>query len=225
MTRRTGRPSQVGTWTPLVIASIGCPASSCHVCVAVSPCSCDTAFALLAWRRTKAVMSNGAFGSSVGPRPSSSSSVGSMRAAASHDWSAGVTSSRAKTSFPAGTGVWIVKTASRPTRRSASAAARAGSRGHHLARALDEQERRVALVQVPDGGLDAERSQRAHAADPEHELLAEAHLAAAHVEDVGDRPIGLVVGRDVGVEQQDRHAADLRHPDRRVHRAIGHLDA
>ena len=79
--RRTGRPSQVGTWTPFVMPSIGCPASSCHVSVAVRACSCDTAFALLAWRSTKAVMSKGAFGSSVWPRPSSSSSSGSMRAA------------------------------------------------------------------------------------------------------------------------------------------------
>ena len=34
-----------------------------------------------------------------------------------------------------------------------------------------------------------------------------------------------VVGGDVGVEQQDRHAADLRHPHRRVHLAVGELDA
>ena len=46
--RRTGRPSQVGTWTPFVIASIGCPASSCHVSVAVRPWSCDTALAPVA---------------------------------------------------------------------------------------------------------------------------------------------------------------------------------
>ena len=71
----------------------------------------------------------------------------------------------------------------------------------------------MALVEVPDGRLDAERPERPHAADAEDELLVEAHLAAADVEDVGDRPVGLGVLREVGVEQQDRHAADLGEPD------------
>ena len=64
----------------------------------------------------------------------------------------------------------------------------------------------MALVHVPDRGVDAERAQGAHAADAEHDLLAQAHLAPAHVEDAGDRPVGGVVERDVGVEHQHRHA-------------------
>ena len=56
------------------------------------------------------------------------------------------------------------------------------ARLHPLARALERQERDVALVHVPHGGVDAERAQRAHAADAEHDLLAQPHLAAAHVE-------------------------------------------
>ena len=55
--------------------------------------------------------------------------------------------------------------------------------------------------------------ERAHAADAEQELLREPHLAAPGVEDVGDRAVGEVVLRHVGVEQEERHAADLRHPD------------
>ena len=82
-----------------------------------------------------------------------------------------------------------------------------------LARPLREQERRMALVQVPDGRGDAERAERAHPADAQDELLVEAHLAAADVEDVRDRPVGLGVLRDVGVEQEDRDPADLGDPD------------
>ena len=63
-------------------------------------------------------------------------------------------------------------------------------------------------------GVDAERPQRPDAADAEHELLVEPHLAAADVEDVGDRAVGVVVLGHVGVEQQHRHAADLGDPDR-----------
>ena len=53
----------------------------------------------------------------------------------------------------------------------------------------------------------------AHAADAEQQLLLEAVLLAAAVEPVGDLAGGGVVLLDVAVEQQQRHAADLRHPD------------
>ena len=61
--------------------------------------------------------------------------------------------------------------------------------GHQLAGLLDEHERRVALVEVPGRRLDAQGSQRAHAADAQDQLLVQPHLAAAHVQDVGDRPV------------------------------------
>ncbi len=59
---------------------------------------------------------------------------------------------------------------------------------------------------------------------PEDELLVEAHLAAADVQDVGDRPVRVGVLGQVRVEQQDRHAPDLGEPhgDRQV--APGQLD-
>ena len=71
----------------------------------------------------------------------------------------------------------------------------------------------MALVEVPDRGREVELAQRPHAADAEHELLVQAHLAAADVEDVRDRAVGVVVVGDVGVEQQDRDPADLDDPD------------
>ena len=96
--------------------------------------------------------------------------------------------------------------------------------GDELPRPLGEQERGVALVQVPDRRLDPERPQRADAADAEDELLVEAHLAAADVEDVRDRAVGVVVLGDVGVEQEDRHPADLDAPDRDLEVAAGQGD-
>ncbi len=95
---------------------------------------------------------------------------------------------------------------------------------HGLARPLAQQERRVAFVQVPDRGLDPEPSQRPNAADAEDELLVKPHLAAADVEDVRDRPVGPVVLRLVGVEEQHRHAADLCQVDGDVDVAAGQLD-
>ena len=98
------------------------------------------------------------------------------------------------------------------------------ARLHPLARALERQERDVALVHVPHLGVDPERPQRPHPADPEHDLLAQAHLAPAHVEHAGDRAVRRVVERDVGVEHQHRHQADLHLPDRRLHHAAGQVD-
>src|SRR5207247_424892 len=61
------------------------------------------------------------------------------------------------------------------------------------------------------------------AADPEDELLVQAHLAPADVEDARDRAVRWGVVRDVGVEQKERHAPDLRDPHRRPDRPPGQL--
>ena len=132
------------------------------------------------------------------------------------------TRSASKRSLPAETGVWMVNTLFARTVAQAVVERPAG--GHVLAGALGEQERRVALVEVPDRRREAERPDRAHAADAEHELLVEAHLAAANVQDVGDRPVRVGVLREVRVEQQDRHASDLGDPDRDRQVAPGQLD-
>ena len=92
-----------------------------------------------------------------------------------------------------------------------------------LAGPFGQQERGVALVQVPDRRREAEGADRADATDAEDQLLVEPHLPAADVQDVGDRPIREGVLGDVGVEQQHRHAPDLGQPhgDRQV--AAGQL--
>ena len=82
-----------------------------------------------------------------------------------------------------------------------------------LRRELERRERRMALVQVQDGRLDPERAQDAHPAHAQQAVLREPHLPARVVQ-ASRRPLlhGVVV-RDVGVEQQQRDAADVRAPD------------
>ncbi len=83
---------------------------------------------------------------------------------------------------------------------------------HELADALEPEEAGVALVGVEDLGVDAERVEGAHAADAQQDLLLEPVLGVAAVEPVGD---GAQLGRvlvDVGVEQVQRHAADVGAP-------------
>ena len=55
--------------------------------------------------------------------------------------------------------------------------------------------------------------QRADAADAEQQLLAQPVLAVAAVQPVGDLDVVVGVALDVGVEHQQRHPADLGHPD------------
>jgi len=135
-----------------------------------------------------------------------------LRPSPSHSGPArAATRSASKRSLPAETGVWIVKTLlARVRSRASSRATPFSTQG---AGTLHEQERGVAFVEVPDGRLDAQGLDGAHAAHAQDQLLVEAHLAAADVEDVGDRPVRLVVVGDVRIEQQDRHAADLDAPD------------
>ena len=70
--------------------------------------------------------------------------------------------------------------------------------------ALDREEGGVALVHVEDVRVDAERLERAHAADAEQQLLADAVLAVAGVERVGEH---------LDLEQVERHGADVLAPD------------
>ena len=85
----------------------------------------------------------------------------------------------------------------------------------------------VGVVDVGDGGTGEPRPvpQRAHAAHPEQHLLLQAQLAAAAVEALGDAAAGLVVAVHVGVEQEQRHPADLGAPHVGVQlAAAGQLD-
>ena len=70
----------------------------------------------------------------------------------------------------------------------------------------------MALVEMPHRRLETERAEGPDAADAEHQLLVQAHLAAADVQDVGDRPVLDRVIGDVGVEQEHGHATDLGQP-------------
>ena len=75
----------------------------------------------------------------------------------------------------------------------------------------------MALVQVEDRRLEPEGPKRAHAADPEHELLAEPLLAVAAVQRPGDAAGALGVALDVRVEQVEPRAAHVRAPDPHRH--------
>ncbi len=81
------------------------------------------------------------------------------------------------------------------------------------ARGLERDERRVALVEMQDAGVDAHRVERAHAADAEQDVLGEAGVGIADVEARGDPVRREVVLRALGVEQEQRHAADVDAPD------------
>ena len=73
-------------------------------------------------------------------------------------------------------------------------------------------------------GSIAERVQRAHAADAEQQVLGQAQVAVADVQARGDPAVGDVVLRAVGVEQQQRDAADVDAPDLRDEVAVADRD-
>ena len=93
--------------------------------------------------------------------------------------------------------------------------------GEMLAQQLEDQERRMSLVQVPHGRLHAQHPQRTHAADAEDHFLAHARRLVTAVEAVGDVAVGGGVLRAVGVEQVYRDAAHLGAPQPRDHLAAG----
>ena len=113
--------------------------------------------------------------------------------------------------------MWVVKTVPARTASRASSKDRPWS-SVELADALEAEEAGVALVGVEHlgrrgAGEPAYGAQRADAADAEQHLLLQPVVAAAAVEPVGDLALGRRVLLDVGVEQQQRHPADLRPPD------------
>ena len=88
----------------------------------------------------------------------------------------------------------------------------------------------MALVHVKDGGLCAFRdadvlTQCTHPTDAEQDLLLDAVILIAAVEPVGDAAQLVVVGSDVGIEEQQRDSTDGGHPHLCVQRAsAGHRD-
>ena len=86
------------------------------------------------------------------------------------------------------------------------------ARREEVAHALQHDERRVAFVQVPHGRLQAERAQREHAAEAEHDFLLQARVLAAAVQPRGQLAIPRLVLLEVRVEQQQAHAPELHFP-------------
>ena len=88
----------------------------------------------------------------------------------------------------------------------------------------------MALVGVEDLGVRGSgdprvRPQRAHPADTEEQLLEQSVLLAAAVEPVGDLAQCLRVLLHVGVEEQQRHPADVGDEDARHERGVArHVD-
>ncbi len=93
-----------------------------------------------------------------------------------------------------------------------------------LTQQLQDQERCVTFVEVPDRGLQTQCAQRAGAAEAEDHLLPYAGGLIATVEAVRDVTIGRSVFRSVGVEQVDGHATDLRLPQARDDVTAGYAD-
>ncbi len=127
-----------------------------------------------------------------------------------------LTCSTSKRSWPAGTGVWVVKTVVR--RISSLAASNEAPAGNQLARPLQQHEGRVTFIGVPASRGDAQGAEHPHAADAEDPLLAETHVDPAGVELARDATIVGVIRLDIGVEQVERRAAHRHGPDTDVHR-------
>ena len=70
---------------------------------------------------------------------------------------------------------------------------------HARSRSFEDRQRRVALVEMADLGLDAEQPQQMPAADAEHNLLLQPHLRTTAVKLGRDALVGGAVGRVVAV--------------------------
>ena len=90
---------------------------------------------------------------------------------------------------------------------------------HAFADTLQAQEASVSLIQVGNArtcqatGI-AESVDGAHAADTQHQLLLDAVFRVAAVQTVGHIPQVNGVFFNVGIQKQQRHAANLSHPQR-----------
>ena len=80
---------------------------------------------------------------------------------------------------------------------------------------LNRRQRGVALVEMDHAGLDAERPQGPDPTHAEQHVLGQAGVAVGLVETGGDPPLERPVRRQVGVEQEQRHPADVDPPDLR----------
>ena len=125
-------------------------------------------------------------------------------------------------SWPAGTGVWVVKTVERCT-----AVQRVVERAallDVLADALQGHERGMALVQVPHGGLTPSACSARTPPMPRMISCWIRDLAVAAVEPGGELAIPRRVLLEIRVEQEQPHAPESHAPDGGEHRAIAERD-
>ncbi len=95
---------------------------------------------------------------------------------------------------------------------------------HALADDLERGEGAVSLVEVQHARRDAERGERAHAADAEQQFLPDADPVVAAIEPRGQLAIFGQVAFDVRIEQEQRIAADRQLPHARGDRPGPGLD-
>jgi hypothetical protein len=93
-----------------------------------------------------------------------------------------------------------------------------------LARSLEYQESRVPLVKVEGKGLDTQSTNNAESADPQYDLLLNAHLLIATVQSPRQFTIPQRITLVVGVHEIQLHAADLNAPHPQVDSLIVQLD-
>src|SRR6185437_719463 len=90
-----------------------------------------------------------------------------------------------------------------------------------LTQQLEDEECGVTFVEVPYGGLYAECTQGTDTADAEDHLLPDTGGLVTAVEAMGDVAVAGCVFRRIGIEQVDRHAANLGFPEACDHVAAG----
>jgi len=95
---------------------------------------------------------------------------------------------------------------------------------HLLAAALEHQEGRVPLVDVPDGRREPEGTQRPCPPDAEGDLLLDPGFGVAPVELVGDGPVPGAVPGDVRIEEVEPDVARLRLPHPQEQTPPGEVD-
>ena len=183
-----------------------------------TPCSLATPLARWASRRPMTAMLNtNGLPSAKSSRPRSrilATGTSGARPASKKCWIWEIS----KRSMPAGTGVWVVNTVdARPAARASSQLSGCSPDINSWIRSTPE-EPGVALVGVEDlrRGDAREPLELAQRLDPAHaqqEFLLEPVVAAAAVQAVGDAAGGLVVARNVGVQQQQRDTSDVGPPD------------
>ncbi len=125
--------SQVGTCTPFVMCEMGTASSDLpgyspvHMARDTSPCRAETALARRQSFRHSTVMQNSSHGLPGFSRPSSMSRSGDRPSNSQRGPRCSSINPALNRSCPAGTGVWVVKTTSRETRRAASSKRRPSS--------------------------------------------------------------------------------------------------